>query len=331
MTAAHPLPQDTVGRPPANPVLNTFDVDVGGQLVRIVWFPEGFDVNEPLPPAIVAQLCGEPRGHQDDVLAYLAPLTSDDMLVRFADLNGPIDMCGEGLLSITEVLRLREAVGLDAAVGPGINGRYLHTSVGETRAIVGPAKSAPSVSLPPSRWDETLTAQQETGELPVYLATGAGNRFAIIDIADTGLALDASAVRELRALALSIRAQLRSQLGPDAPSMIQIADLTGQCQPSNIVIWGDGGNIDRGPCGTGSAARAALLCGRGEMTAGEVLVSTGLSGEAMTVRVLDAGQPPGSNVIVSLSAHAQLLSHAHHYFATYDTRLAKQESPERTR
>lgn len=325
MTAAHTLikhPGGLLG----DPALNTFDVDVGGQLVRIVWFPEGFDVDEPLPPSLAVELCGEPRGHQDDVLAYVAPLTSDDLLVRFADLNGPIHMCGEGLLSVTELLRHSEGLGLGEAGAPGKNGRYFHTAVGEVRAIAGPAEAQPAVSLPPSSWDDSLTVRHEAARLPVYLATGAGNRFAIIDIADTGLVLSASAVTELRALALGVREQLRLQLGPDAPSMVQIADLAGQRQPSNIVIWGEGGNIDRGPCGTGSAARAALLCGRGEMAAGEALVSTGLSGEAMTVRVLDAGRPPGADVIVSLSARARLISQSIHYFTAPDARPRAQKS-----
>jgi proline racemase len=61
----------------------------------------------------------------------------------------------------------------------------------------------------------------------------------------------------------------------------------GSLHQRNVTIFADG-EVDRSPCGSGSAARLAVLDARGELGPGQVLVHDSIVGSTFTCRVVDS-------------------------------------------
>jgi proline racemase len=61
----------------------------------------------------------------------------------------------------------------------------------------------------------------------------------------------------------------------------------GSLHQRDVTIFADG-QVDRSPCGSGSAARLAVLDGRGELGPGQVLVHDSIVGSSFTCRVVDS-------------------------------------------
>jgi proline racemase len=61
----------------------------------------------------------------------------------------------------------------------------------------------------------------------------------------------------------------------------------GSLHQRNVTIFADG-EVDRSPCGSGSAARLAVLDARGDLGPGQVLVHDSIVGSTFTCRVVDS-------------------------------------------
>lgn len=88
---------------------------------------------------------------------------------------------------------------------------------------------------------------------------------------------------------------------------VERANVNGLGQPTalaqrNVTIFADG-QVDRSPCGSGTAARVAALDARGELAPGDTLVHYSIVGSRFSARVAERRQD-GVIVDVSGSAHA---------------------------
>jgi proline racemase len=139
------------------------------------------------------------------------------------------------------------------------------------------------------RTAETVKVR-ELGEVPLDIAVGAGNVFAIIEAQHLGLAIRREATDEIARRGMAARNAVNEQLRVEGPggvgpieNVILHEPLAGGVS-RNALVWGPG-QVDVAPCGSGTCARMALFHHRGELAVGGSFTSEGLSGLAFTGRI----------------------------------------------
>ena len=115
--------------------------------------------------------------------------------------------------------------------------------------------------------------------------------------ADTvGLAVAPEQVNELLAIGREIKWLLHDSAHAKHPSDDRLSGIygtivfdelgttdDGSLHQRNVTIFADG-EVDRSPCGSGSAARLAVLDARGELGPGQALVHDSIVGSTFTCR-----------------------------------------------
>jgi proline racemase len=129
---------------------------------------------------------------------------------------------------------------------------------------------------------EVDTAQW--GTITADIAFG-GVFYALVDVAQIGLAIVPANARALAEAGIAIKAQLRDQVRirhPDIPGLDEVAyvmfrasDPDGALRTCTTL---KPGRVDRSPCGTGSSANLACLHARGLVTLGDVRRSRSIIG-----------------------------------------------------
>jgi proline racemase len=134
----------------------------------------------------------------------------------------------------------------------------------------------------------------EAGEVPLDIAVGAGNVFAIVEAAAVGLAVRREQVGDIAARGMVVRQAIADQLSVRVPGHGEVAvdnvilhespDARGVSR--NALVWGPG-QVDAAPCGSGTCARLALLHHRGRLRVGDTMISEGLLGLSFLGRIAD--------------------------------------------
>ena len=116
-----------------------------------------------------------------------------------------------------------------------------------------------------------LVKVPEVGEVPLDIAVGAGNVFAIVEAPAVGLAVRRERVAEIAARGMAVRQAIAEQLPVRVPGQGEVAvdnvilheppDARGVSR--SALVWGPG-QVDAAPCGSGTCARLALLHHRGD-------------------------------------------------------------------
>jgi proline racemase len=143
------------------------------------------------------------------------------------------------------------------------------------------------------------------GEVPLDIAVGAGNVFAIVEAPSLGLAVRAEAARKIAARGMAVREAINAQLRADVPGMgktsvenvivHELPDREGVSR--NALVWGPG-QVDPAPCGSGTCARMALLHHRGRLAVGGALISEGLLGLRFAGRIAGETEVEGRRAIL---------------------------------
>jgi proline racemase len=240
-------------------------------------------------------LCLEPRGHKSLLIATLVePVTPGaDLGLIFMYPGGYYVSCGEATIG---AVTIAVATGL-VAPGHGDTTVLVDTEAGPVETIAHvDAHRVRGVTL---RWAPSYVLRaresvklEDLGDVPLDVAVGAGNVFAIIDAHRAGLAIRGEAVAAIARRGMEARAAINEQLrveGPDgvvAPieNVIFHEPLDSRRVSANALVWGPG-QVDAAPCGSGTCARMALFHERGELAVGEPYTSRGLSGLAFTGRI----------------------------------------------
>lgn len=222
----------------------------------------------------------EPRGSAQMSANLLLPPTRPDadaaFLVIQADgchaMSGSNAMCVTTVLLETGILPMREPVtrvALDTPAG---------LVVAEASCRDGRCERV-ALDLVPS-FAERLGHPLEVegvGTLAVDVAFG-GDWFCLVDAAACGFAVRADEARDMVALGGRIKAAARAQIAvahPTIPALRSISFVLFCTQPSapggpyrngNVMYPG---RLDRSPCGTGSAARLAVMHARGAIGVGD--------------------------------------------------------------
>ena len=247
----------------------------------------------------------EPRGHTDMYGALLTePVTKGSQAgLLFMHNEGWSTMCGHGIIAVTTIALQREliwtktpdtpatvTVRYDTPAGP-VTARARLTHLADAIRVESVAfRNVPSFVFEPS-----VMVPVGGRKIPVDIAFG-GAFYAIVDAEAAGVPIDAAHLPELRRLGMTIAREverLRRVVHPSdgglegiygtiftAPALIPDAHLR------NVTIFADA-EVDRSPCGTGTAAVMAVLNDMGLLLDDVPFVHESIVGTTFTGRVVE--------------------------------------------
>jgi proline racemase len=293
--------------------VSTVDYHTGGEPFRIVAAPP-----VELPGATVAErrvraiadpqadglrklLCWEPRGHADMYGGFLTP--PDDpgaaLGVLFWHTDGFSTACGHGTIALgawaVETGRVpapaEGATEVRIDVPSGRVTARVHTQAGRVSAV--DFVNVASYLL-------ATDVQVATSRGPVRVDVGFGGAiYAQLRAEDVGLAVVPGQLGELLAIGREVKWLLNGSPHARHPSDDRLSGIygtvvfdelpatnDGSLHQRNLTVFADG-QVDRSPCGSGSAARVAVLAARGELGSGQGLVHDSIVGSRFTCRVVD--------------------------------------------
>ena len=219
----------------------------------------------------------EPRGHTDMYGAMLTePATLDAHAgILFMHNQGWSTMCGHGIIAATTIALERSLIWSPYEGKPATVDLRYDTPAGRVvaRARISHHNDAVRVdsvafdNVPSFVFEPSVMVAIGTRKIPVDIAFG-GAFYAIVDAEAAGLPIDAAHLPELRKLGMTIAREverLRRVVHPTdaglegiygtiftAPAQLSDANLR------NVTIFADA-EVDRSPCGTGTAAVMAVL------------------------------------------------------------------------
>lgn len=275
-------------------------------------------------------LCFEPRGHADMYGGFITEPDDDgaDFGVLFWHKDGFSTACGHGTMALGA---WAVSAGIVAVDPSGTTEVTIDVPSGRVRAQVhtdaeGRATSVDFVNVPTRLVASGLTVDTSRGPVTVDLAWG-GAIYALVDVAQLGAAqvntaqVDAGIWRvapenltALIALGREIKAGLADHPDTAHPEDDRLSGVYGtifvdpfgtlpggELHQRNVTVFADG-QVDRSPCGSGTAARVAALHAAGELRPGQTLVHESIVGTRFRARVLEE-TADGVVPVVTGSAH----------------------------
>jgi proline racemase len=257
----------------------------------------------------------EPRGHADMYGAILTEAVSPGSHagVLFMHNAGYSTMCGHGIIAVTTIALER---GLLMSGGDGRTIVY-DTPAGTVRAVAtlasvdtpGPGDSAslmpgPSpvpvrvesvafVNVPSFVWEGAVVVRLGNRQIRADVAFG-GAFYAIVDSEAVGLPLDAAHVPELRRVGMDIGRAIEATHSVVHPLETGLRGIYGtiftgpandpRADLRNVTIFADA-QVDRSPCGTGTAAVMAVIDAMGLLADDRPFVHESLVGTLFRGRV----------------------------------------------
>ncbi len=304
--------------------VRTVDYHTGGEPFRIVPEPP-----VGLPGATVAErraraqvpgsgadtlrrvLCHEPRGHADMYGGLIVPPDDEraDLGVLFFHKDGFSTACGHGTIALG---RWAVDTGLVAAPDDGVADVRIDVPSGRVTARVlregGRTTGVVFVSVPSWAVAAGVPVATSVGEVRVYIGFG-GAFYAHLDVTTVGMHVVPQQLDRLRALGREIKWALddaAQAVHPHDPRLngmygtVLFEDLgtaaEGARHQRNVVVFADG-EVDRSPCGSGTASRVAVLDAAGAMPGG-VLVHDSIVGSRFTATVHARTNVDGRDAVV---------------------------------
>ncbi|MCM3078172.1 proline racemase family protein [Brevibacillus invocatus] len=302
-----------------NRLFTTIDAHAGGEPLRIItgglpplqgetilerrsYFREHLD-------DIRRILMFEPRGHHGMYGCVMTPPVSPDAAfgVLFMHNEGYSTMCGHGIIAVvtaaveTGILQLENAEQSIVIDSPA--GRIMVRANVEGEQV----KSVSFENVPSFVFAQDVPITCEGRTFDVDIAYG-GAFYAVVQAKDLGVRVEIEQLSKLQAWGSRIKHQIEEKMHVVHPLEAELTGIYGVIisdEPRmpgshlrNVTIFADK-QVDRSPCGTGTAARLADLFARGQLGLGERFVHEGIVGsqfighikETMTVGDFEAVIP----------------------------------------
>lgn len=283
--------------------IRTIDAHAGGEPLRLVVdglpAPEGRTMLEKRAWATKRldhfrrALVLEPRGHADMYGALLTePVTRDGHAgVLFMHNEGWSTMCGHGVIAVTTIALEH---GLITAAGGAIRydtpaGRVVAHATREGSRVA----SVRFVNVPSFVVEAGLPVDVPGRTLRVDVAFG-GAFYVIVDAEAAGLPILPARLSELRTLGMRIARDVERQrqvVHPLDPGLSGIYGTIftgppqGDAHLRNVTVFADA-EVDRSPCGTGTAAVMAVLAEMGVLDEEVPFVHESIVGTSFTGRIV---------------------------------------------
>ena len=296
--------------------ITTIDYHTAGEPFRIVADPPveipGSTVAEKRMHAIGSEeidglrrlLAFEPRGHADMYGGLVTDPDDDgaDFGVLFWHKDGFSTACGHGTIALGAWAVESGLVAIDASGSTDVvidvpSGRVtatVHTDSG------GGVTSVDFINVPCRliAADVEIDVEIDAGEsVSVDLAWG-GAIYACLDADRIGLAVVPENLNELIRLGRRVKTALAEHpltrhLDDERLSGVYGTIIvnrlergpSGELHQRNVTVFADG-QVDRSPCGSGTAARIGVLHARGELAAAQTLLHESIIGTQFRARVL---------------------------------------------
>jgi proline racemase len=265
------------------------------------WFQEHLD-------DLRTGLCLEPRGHRGLLIAIMTdPVTPGAQFgLFFIYPGGYYVSCGEGTIGAATAAVETGMVARQGSETPVI----IDTEAGVVETIArSEGDRVREVTL---KWTPSfvvLTDQvvevEGVGEVPVDIAVGAGNVFAIVEAEPLGVRVRRELANPIARKGMAVRDAVNAELQVEVPGLgktsvdnVLVHELPDSEGVSpNALVWGPG-QVDAAPCGSGTCARLALFHHRGLMDVGSTFVSQGLLGLSFTARIAGETEVDGQRAIL---------------------------------
>ena len=226
-------------------------------------------------------LMKEPRGHKDMFgSAIVPPVTADaDMGVLFMHNEGMSTMCGHGTIGTvkaaceTGLVPVHEGeniIKIDAPAGRLVARAFVEKG----RVLKVSFQGVPSFVFK----KDVVIPVAGIGEVHASVAYG-GTFYIFVEEEKLGLRVLPENTAALTARAMEMKEWMNAHVHVEHPENPDIHDIYGVlitspvertengCKSRQICVFAEG-SVDRSPCGSGTCARMALLCSRGQLAAG---------------------------------------------------------------
>lgn len=260
----------------------------------------------------------EPRGHGVMSGAVLLPPTDPaaDVGVVYIEVGGYLPMCGHDTIGVVTAL-------LETGQLPAIEPETvlaLDTPAGLVRVVAevraGRVRSVRFTNVPAFVLHRDIALEvPRVGPVAMDIAWG-GNFYGLVEAATVGVRLEPSGAAHAIRVAQAIRAAAALAVDVAHPALRGVEGLThiefygpahgGDADVRNLVVVPPGG-VDRSPCGTGTAAKAAVLHARGLLPLGGAFRHESVTGAVFTATALEATQVGGlPALVVTVEGSAQV-------------------------
>lgn len=244
-------------------------------------------------------LCLEPRGHDDMYGGFITPGDDEgaDFGVLFWHKDGFSTACGHGTIALGAWAVRTGRVPSDP---DGETVVTIDVPSGRVQARVrqsgGRIEDIVFRNVESRVLERGIALMTSRGEVVVDLVFG-GAVYATLPASAVGLEVTPEHTADLIAIGREIKwalnehpsAQLEDSRLSGVYGTILFDDLGRTAEgphQRNVTVFADG-EVDRSPCGSGTAARVALLAATGELADGEVLTHDSIIGTRFLARIAD--------------------------------------------
>ena len=290
------------------PDVRTVDYHTGGEPFRIVAEPpvdipgttvagrRMFAIADPAVDGLRRMLCFEPRGHADMYGGFLTPPDDDGAAfgVLFWHKDGFSTACGHGTMALGA---WAVGSGLVPADPSGVTEVAIDVPSGRATARVhADGARVDFVNVPSWPIADRVVVPTSRGDVLADIAYG-GAIYAHVAASTVGLTVTPGDLDQLIAIGREVKWALDDSVharhpGDDRLSGVYgtiLYDELGQDQDGNphqrnVTIFADG-QLDRSPCGSGTASRVAMLDAAGRLPEGRHLVHDSIVGSRFLARV----------------------------------------------
>ncbi|WP_393971546.1 proline racemase family protein [Oxyplasma meridianum] len=244
----------------------------------------------------------EPRGHIDQFGAIIFPPISEenDYTLLYITNDGYLDMCGHATIGVSTVLA---SLGYVKVSEPETVIRY-DTVSGNVEAHVHiNNNNVESVSIIDvnSYYVGNGNIDIEGKRIRVDIAYG-GNYYAIVNSKDIKIPVETENIENLISTGNEIRKQtyhiIKDMVPDNGENLYPLAMITDDKKEYRAVVIFSNKSFDRSPCGTGTAARAALLHEKGILKEGDSYVHRSIIGSQFQCKIISVKREGNKNLII---------------------------------
>lgn len=269
-----------------------------------------YAMSDPGVQRVRALLCSEPRGHADMYGGFITPPddADADFGVLFWHKDGFSTACGHGTIALG-VWAVES--GRIPRQDSGSRDVVIDVPSGRVRARVrfedGVVADVTFVNVP--SWVELTNVPVVTsrGAVTVDIAYG-GAMYAVLPAAAVGLDVVPQDYADLIAIGREVRNQLNASRVVTHPEDPRLSEVYGTILTApgrsgdplhqrNVTVFADG-EVDRSPCGSGTAARLAHLAHHGRIRDGEDLVHESIIGTTFRGRIAGRREVHGRRAVM---------------------------------
>ena len=291
--------------------VRTVDYHTAGEPFRIVVAPpvqidgvtvadrRRFAMSDPSVDGLRRMLCFEPRGHAGMYGGFLTPPDDDDAAlgVLFWHKDGFSTACGHGTMALGAWAVESGLVPVDPS---GVTAVAIDVPSGRATAGVhtvgGQVTDVDFINVASWAIAERVAVPTTRGEVLADLAYG-GAIYAHVEAAALGLTVEPGNIDTLIAAGREIKWALDGSADAQHPSDDRLSgvygtilyddlgeDSDGNPHQRNVTIFADG-QVDRSPCGSGTASRVAMLSATGRLPDDRHLVHDSIVGSRFHARI----------------------------------------------